>query len=76
MDIRSTLLEVIEAQSPKSRTDASLQTNTVLREVSRRLSARNNHEIEEAILTQWHELFRTVRIPLNVATHSGVKAAT
>ncbi len=59
MDIRGTLLEVIEEQSPKGATDATLQTNSVLGEVSHRLNARNNHEIEEAILTQWHELFRT-----------------
>jgi hypothetical protein len=59
MDIRSTLLQVIEEQSPKRPTDATLQTNSVLGEVSNRLNARNNHDIEEAILTQWYELFRT-----------------
>lgn len=59
MDIRSTLLQVIEEQSPKRPTDATLQTNSVLGEVSNQLNARNKHEIEEAILTQWYELFRT-----------------
>lgn len=59
MDIRNTLLTVIEEQSPKGPTDATLQTNSVLGETSNRLNARSNHEIEEAILTQWHDLFRT-----------------
>jgi hypothetical protein len=59
MDIRSTLLKVIEEQTPKSSGDSSLQTSSVLGEASRRLNARNNHALEEAILTQWHDLFRT-----------------
>jgi len=59
MDIRNTLLIVIEEQSPKAPTDATLQTNSVLGEASKRLDAQNNHQIEEAILTQWHDLFRT-----------------
>ena len=59
MDIRSVLLKVIDEQSPKSFIDAALQANTVLGEVSRILDTRNNHAIEEAILTQWHDLFRT-----------------
>jgi len=59
MDIRSTLLQVIEEQSPKHPTDAKLQTNSVLNETGNRLNAQHNHEIEEAILTQWHDLFRT-----------------
>ncbi|MFV9689742.1 MAG: hypothetical protein ACNY01_02105 [Desulfobacteria bacterium] len=59
MDIRNTLLTVIEEQSSKGRADATFQTNSILGEASKRLNARNNHEIEEAILTQWHDLFRT-----------------
>jgi len=59
MDIRNTLLQVIDEQSPKQPTDASLQTNSVLNETGKRLNTEHNHDIEEAILTQWHDLFRT-----------------
>jgi hypothetical protein len=59
MDIRNTLLTVIAEQTPNDKIDASLQTNSVLGEVSNRLNAYNNQEIELAILTQWHDLFRT-----------------
>lgn len=59
MDIREVLLSVIEEKIPRRPTDATLQTGSVLNEAGRRLNARNDPNIEEALLTQWHELFRT-----------------
>ena len=58
-DVRATLLKVIQEQQPKNPNDASLATNSVLPETARRLGAVYNIDLEQALLTQWHELFRT-----------------
>lgn len=59
MDIRGTLLQVIESQRPKRSGDGNLQSTTVLSETARQLGAVHNHPLEEAILTVFHDLFRT-----------------
>lgn len=60
LDIRATILQVLEQQIPKDgRIDFSLQQNGVLVEVLNRLSEVRNPELELAILTQWHDLYRT-----------------
>jgi hypothetical protein len=53
--IREVLLQEIQAQQPKNEIDAPLSQNSVLTAAARRLSGGN----DEAILTQWGELFRT-----------------
>ncbi len=58
-DVRELLLSVAREQAPQRPTDASLQQGTLLAEVARRLKAQGNPDIEEAILTQWHDLMRT-----------------
>ena len=57
--IREVLLVVIHEQQPKSQGAASLSQGSVLDEAARRLSARHSQDKEEALLTQWGELFRT-----------------
>jgi hypothetical protein len=57
-DIRAALLAVIERHRPRDRS-TSLQAGSVLRDASVDLGIRGNHELEEALLTQFHELFRT-----------------
>ena len=58
-DIRAVLLSVIEELQPRSPRDATLQAASVLEKAATQLKARGNPDLEEAILTQWHELFRT-----------------
>jgi len=53
--IREAFLSVIKASEPKSQIDASLQQGSVLDAVAKRLPSVS----DEAILTQWSELFRT-----------------
>jgi hypothetical protein len=60
VDIRETLLSVIKEQSPKLPNDGTnLQSRSVLSEVARRTGAVFNNELEQAVLTQFHDLFRT-----------------
>lgn len=58
-DIRAVLLQVIQEQHPKASTDASLQQGPVLNETQRRLGFVYDLTKEQAILTTWHDLFRT-----------------
>jgi hypothetical protein len=58
-DLRATILQIVEQQRPKEPIDSALQTNSVLPEAARRVGAAHNIELEQALLTQWHELFRT-----------------
>lgn len=58
-DIREVLLAEIRNQEPKSSTDSTLQQGPVLEAVARKLNAINNRDLEQALLTQWQELFRT-----------------
>ncbi|BBI99514.1 hypothetical protein FGKAn22_12070 [Ferrigenium kumadai] len=59
LNIRETLLRAIEEQSPRSPIDSSLQSGSILQAAARALGAAFNTELEQALLTQWHELFRT-----------------
>lgn len=58
-DIRETILRVVQDQHPRGPTDATLQQGTVLEEVRKRLGITHDTELECAVLTQWHDLFRT-----------------
>lgn len=58
-DIREVLLKVIQNKQPKTTNDASLQQNSVLDETGRRLGGVPDQTKEQAILTTWHDLFRT-----------------
>lgn len=58
-DIRAVILQVIQDQHPKGSTDASLQQDSVLKETNRRLGIAYDLTKEQAILTTWHDLFRT-----------------
>jgi len=53
------LLSVIQELQPKTQTGVPLSQNGVLGEAARRLGIRNNRDAEQALLTQWGELFRT-----------------
>lgn len=55
-EIRRVLLEVINEYSGR---DSSFQSGVVLGEAQRRLNIRNNLEMEQALLTFWHDLFRS-----------------
>ncbi|MBI4844397.1 MAG: hypothetical protein HY809_08765 [Nitrospirae bacterium] len=58
-DIRAVILQVIQDQHPKNPTDMTLQQGSVLEETKRRIGIKYNEEKERAILTTWHDLFRT-----------------
>ncbi len=58
-DIRAVILQVIQDQHPKGSTDASLQQGSVLEETKRRIGIAYDLTKEQAILTTWHDLFRT-----------------
>lgn len=55
--IREVLLQTIESQSKYSNT--SLQAVPILEQASRALQAQHDFTLQEAILTQWYDLFRT-----------------
>jgi len=57
--IREVLLTEIKAQEPKGYSGPTLQQTSILDAVARTLGANQNPNLEEAILTQWGELFRT-----------------
>ncbi len=57
--IREVLLEEIKAQEPTSSSGPTLQQGSVLDEVGRKLGANRDQNLEQAILTQWDDLFRT-----------------
>ena len=56
--IREVLLEIIQKQHRALTQGASLQQTSVLNELGRVLTPHGNPELEEAILTEWHDLFR------------------
>lgn len=53
--VREVLLQVIHEQSPKRPADSNLQQGSILDASARKLPGVD----QQAILTQWHELFRT-----------------
>jgi hypothetical protein len=57
--IREVLLSEIESQEPHGYGGQTLQQNSILTAVARRLGITQNPNLEEAILTEWGELFRT-----------------
>jgi hypothetical protein len=60
-DIRSTLLEIIaekDAYIREDRSRGSLQQGPILQELQQRLGWTHSHEMEQAILTCWYDLFR------------------
>jgi len=57
--IREVLLAEIKAQEPTGYSGPTLQQTSVLNAVARTLGANQNLDLEQAILTQWDELFRT-----------------
>lgn len=58
-DIRACVLQVIADQTPIRPGDGNLQSSSVLREVQSRFDNRRDHGFEQALLTVFHELFRT-----------------
>lgn len=57
--IREVLLAEIKAQQPTGYLGQSLQQSSILDAAARKLGANHNPDFEQAILTQWSELFRT-----------------
>jgi hypothetical protein len=57
--IREVLLTEIKTQEPKGYGGPTLQQRGVLNAVAKTLGANQNQDLEQAILTQWGELFRT-----------------
>lgn len=57
-DVREAILEEIREVQGRPH-GATLQNNAVLDAVGRKLGTRNNPVLEQAILTEWSELFRT-----------------
>ncbi len=58
--IRQTLLEVVHEFAGKG--PGRSHQISVLTEVAKRLEISGNHELEQAILTKWHDLYRTGHI--------------
>jgi hypothetical protein len=58
-DIRAVLLSVIQQLAPKDPRSGNLQSGSVLRTAANLLKYQNDVEKEQALLTQFHELFRT-----------------
>ena len=58
LDLRAVLLQVIHDKCPKGPIDAPLTQGSVLEETAIRVG-RHDQMYEEAILTTWHDLFRT-----------------
>lgn len=58
LDVRTILLEVIQEMNPRDVTQ-NLQSNGILRETLTRLGVSRNIPQEQAVLTEWSDLFRT-----------------
>jgi len=60
ISIREVLLAEIKAQEPRDFTGPTLQQTSILNAVARKLGVtQDRRDLEQAILTQWSELFRT-----------------
>ena len=57
--IREVLLAEIRGQQPTGYASQSLQQSSVLNGAASKLGVRHSPDLEQAILTQWNELFRT-----------------
>lgn len=58
-DLRELILKVAQQQEPQNYMGPTLQQGSVLDAVAQHLGVRQNPDLEQAILTQWHDLFRT-----------------
>lgn len=58
-EIREHILQIAEHHRPKRAGGGSLQFNTIRMDLKERLGARLSHELQQEILSQWHELVRT-----------------
>ncbi len=58
-DIREAIIAVASEQRPRHQSRQSLEQSNLLQEVVKRLGQSHDREFEQAILTQWHDLFRT-----------------
>lgn len=58
-EVRACLLQVIADRAPKRPGDGNLQSGSILAETRERLGGNREHSFEEAILTAFHDLFRT-----------------
>ena len=58
-DLRELIITIAREQQPRDQIGAPLQQDTLLDEVVNRLGGRVDAELEEALLTQWHDLLRT-----------------
>lgn len=58
-EVRQALLEEIAAAQPRNSLDGSLQQNTVLSQVSRRLNIAHDIDTEQVVLAEWYRLFNT-----------------
>lgn len=58
-DIREVIIGVALKQQPKGQGEQSLQQGSVLNAVARELGRPHDREFEQAVLTEWHDLFRT-----------------
>lgn len=60
IEIRELLLTIVQEKAPKRGTlGEPLGQRGILDEIQRRLDARNDSDLERAILAQWNDLFRT-----------------
>jgi hypothetical protein len=59
LDVRELILTVALEQEPKHQFDASLQQGTLFQAVAQRLGQGTDPDLEQAILTQWHDVMRT-----------------
>ncbi|TOO76522.1 hypothetical protein, partial [Vibrio parahaemolyticus] len=57
LDVRTTLLEVVEGKDPKN-PDSNIQAPEILRETKTRLKIGRDNIQERIVLTEWYELFR------------------
>jgi hypothetical protein len=57
--IREALIAEICEREPKTQFDATLQQRSVLEGVARKLGVLHNQALEQALLTEWGDLFRT-----------------
>jgi hypothetical protein len=58
-DLRELILRVAEKNQPRDSMGPTLQQGSVLQEVAQHLGVRSDLDLEQAILTQWHDLMRT-----------------
>jgi hypothetical protein len=58
-DVRELIMRVAAEQQPRGYGGTTLQQGSVLNAVAQQLGVRQDPDLEQAILTQWHDLIRT-----------------